>query len=311
MYTIREFPPDEYPAVVAVENAVWSDLPVTEAELRHTDSHQPPGFQRVVVETGGQIVASGAYGPTHQTGRFRINLAVHPDHQRHGIGTAWFDWTLSRLPDAKALIAITRDDQPGGPLLLDRQGFTLTVRQPHSRLDVAAFDPAPFAEVDAYIKEEAIMVQTLADLQATDPHWLQKWYGLHCLILKAAQSEEIPSLESFKAGMDHPGFRAAAVFVAVEEVSRHYVALSNLRHVPAAPDKLRSALTGVLPEYRHKGLATALRLRAIDYAREQGIAVIETGVNENNPMQRLNTRMGFTPVHTWLTYERAMLDEGM
>jgi GNAT superfamily N-acetyltransferase len=59
-------------------------------------------------------------------------------------------------------------------------------------------------------------------------------------------------------------------------------------------DALHQGFTGVLPSHRGRGIATALKLRAIAHARGLGVRAIHTRQHAGNaPMLHLNARLGF------------------
>jgi GNAT superfamily N-acetyltransferase len=61
---------------------------------------------------------------------------------------------------------------------------------------------------------------------------------------------------------------------------------------------LYTGFTGVLPTYRRRGIATALKVRALTYARGLLTStgehpLVRTGNEENNPMLQINLCLGF------------------
>jgi mycothiol synthase len=69
---------------------------------------------------------------------------------------------------------------------------------------------------------------------------------------------------------------------------------------------LRTGLTGVHKAYRRRGIATAMKMRAIEYASTlprsgQGLR-IQTGNAKENPMLTLNLQLGFVPQPAWFIY---------
>jgi GNAT superfamily N-acetyltransferase len=59
-------------------------------------------------------------------------------------------------------------------------------------------------------------------------------------------------------------------------------------------------LLGVRPAYRKQGIALALQLRGIAYAREHGHPVLKTCTAiQNVPMQALFNRLGFARDPEW------------
>ena len=70
------------------------------------------------------------------------------------------------------------------------------------------------------------------------------------------------------------------------------------------PELLEQGITGVRRAYRRMGLATALKLRTLDYAKAHGAKFIRTDNEENNPMYQLNLDLGFRPKPGFLVYEK-------
>lgn len=55
---------------------------------------------------------------------------------------------------------------------------------------------------------------------------------------------------------------------------------------------------------RRKGVATALKLKALLYAKERGLKVVQTDNEENNPMFQINLAFGFQPSPARLHYRK-------
>ena len=84
--------------------------------------------------------------------------------------------------------------------------------------------------------------------------------------------------------------------------------LSTLSKDLANPKRLWVGITGTLRSHRRKGIATALKLKTIQYAIDYGAEWIQTGNEENNPMYDLNVMLGFKPMPAWLEM-RKILEE--
>jgi GNAT superfamily N-acetyltransferase len=70
---------------------------------------------------------------------------------------------------------------------------------------------------------------------------------------------------------------------------------------------MTTGLTGVRRSARRQGIATALKVHAIEWSRQRGMRTIETGNEENNPMFDLNVRLGYKHVWDWVHYEKSLI----
>ena len=68
------------------------------------------------------------------------------------------------------------------------------------------------------------------------------------------------------------------------------------------PKKAWTENLGVIKEFRRIGLATALKIKAIESLLNKGITEIRTDNEENNPMYKINVALGFKPVPFSLDY---------
>ena len=73
----------------------------------------------------------------------------------------------------------------------------------------------------------------------------------------------------------------------------------------AGEDVLRILITGVLPEYRRRGIARLLKLRVHAWARANGYREIHTST-ANPAVVALNTALGYAIVASWGGYELAI-----
>jgi GNAT superfamily N-acetyltransferase len=107
--------------------------------------------------------------------------------------------------------------------------------------------------------------------------------------------------------IEDPMFLPDAYFVALD--GAEYVGMSNLWD-DRASDHLNTGLTGVKRSHRRRGIATALKVRAIAYAKANGHPLIKTG-NEvgNRPMLSINQRLGFVRQPDWITLKKVLREE--
>ena len=89
-------------------------------------------------------------------------------------------------------------------------------------------------------------------------------------------------------------------FVAVD--GDEYVGTSNLWLSPE-PDVLRTGLTAVRRAYRRRGIAFALKVRSLEFAKAHGYKRVQTENELNNRgMLAINDELGFVRNPAWVHY---------
>ena len=119
-HRIRLAEPEEYPAIVEVLNSAYpADEDKTEpAQMHFWDECLEPKYKsrRFVLEVDGRIAAYAHNRipvDIYHAEKFYMTLAVHPDHQNRGLGTALYQHIISLLQE-DGLLAI-RDATPTRP----------------------------------------------------------------------------------------------------------------------------------------------------------------------------------------------------
>lgn len=319
MFTIRPFDYSEqdYVAAVAIQNAVWPDQSETVAWWQHRDQIRNPQYfyQSLLVEAAGQVVAVGHMMETpwsYRPGKYALGIMVHPAYERRGIGAMLYDYIINALAKRplppNMLISNVREDKPQGIHFLQQRGFQQVMRSPISRLELANFDGSRFADVQAKVQAAGIEISTMAELAKIDPDHRHKIYELDWQCTLDEPLPDAPTKPSFedytKFFFESPNFIPEGCFIAVDQ--GEYVGLSNLFHNPGQPTVINTGFTAVLRTYRRRGIATALKLRAIAYAQQQGYQSIKTGNEENNPMLAINLTLGFVPQPAWLDFQKVI-----
>jgi GNAT superfamily N-acetyltransferase len=316
---IREFEGTEndYLAMVAVDRAVWPDQLITLAATKHRDESRDKAYflHRVMVEVEGQVVAvASAMEPhwSYRPGKYNLDISVLPAFEGRGIGSDVYEYLtrllFDRSPAPILFTAGSRDDKPQGVRFLEKRGYTQTMRWPQSMIDLSTFDPGPFqAKADA-VAASGIEIASLAELSERDPDWQRKVYDLDWAGIQDEPQPDTPTQMPFERYvttiLEAPEFMPQGFFIAVD--NGEYVGLSELTHNPDGNEILYTGFTCVLRSHRRRGVATALKLRALTYAQSLGTRTVKTGNEENNPMYQINLRLGFEPAPAWLAYEKAI-----
>jgi ribosomal protein S18 acetylase RimI-like enzyme len=288
------------------------------AELRAFDeSFEGSGhaLKRYVAETDGTIVgyAQLFHIPwLREPGRYWVALRMHPAHQRRGIGGRLYQHLLAELQGIGAAAALceVHETTPALAAYVERQAFHELFRSWPFYLDTRNFDPARFERATERAAARGIMITTLAREQERDSDWLPKLYDLHTTLTRdiplPGHPHPAPGLEWFRRyAAAAPLALPEAFFIAKD--GERYVGESFLHRVKGAPDELNQKATGVLHEYRGAGIALALKLETIVYARQQGYARIWTGVESNNPsMLAINRKLGFVRQPGLILFEKEL-----
>ena len=91
-----------------------------------------------------------------------------------------------------------------------------------------------------------------------------------------------------------------AAYIIAETDEEGFIGVSNL--TAGVDNTLHTGFTGVKRSWRRKGVATALKARAIAFARDYHTETILADNEENNPMYLLNLQLGFEPTWVWCNY---------
>ena len=82
-----------------------------------------------------------------------------------------------------------------------------------------------------------------------------------------------------------------------------YIGISNAKIIKKNyPKKAIIRMTGVLKKFRRKGIAKALKIKAIEKLKENGIEQLFTNNEESNPMCKINEDLGFQSEPNILLY---------
>ncbi len=319
-FAIRPFDGSDrdYQAIVDVWNAAFPDEPTDVQTRRHYDEHLQDGFlfERLIGEMDGFPVLNAFYGEdqwSHLPGKYRLGIHVVPECRRMGFGSAAYDYTWDRIKDRDPrptlLACYVREDDADSMRFVEKRGFRVAQRNQFSQLDVASFDEAPFQGVLERVDASDVRVRSFAELMREDPEALRKAYEAGWEFLQDVPFPEplqkMP-FEQYTAEVEGPWGMPESWFIAVD--GGRYVGITQLWRTPAQPKRLRTGLTGVARTHRRRGIATALKVRAISRAKEQGFELIRTDNEENNPMYLLNVRLGFKPIPSWLAYRNRLAE---
>jgi GNAT superfamily N-acetyltransferase len=315
-YMVREFTPQDYANLAHIHNANFPlRLRTADMFIEGDKSRNPKCRARRWVACQGELVVGfGAYDQDisdYHPQRFYIGVFVLPEYQRRGIGAALFEQVLAGLQafDPRVLRANAYSTQPDGLRFFEKRAFREVWRETPNQLDVTGFDPSPYAGLEQSLLHEGIEIKTLRDLQ-DDPTCNRRLYDLYWQIFDTLPHEEseVTHMEFddwVTAMLDESQVPFEAYFIALH--NDEYIGLKELYLDISNKSVLQGGLLGVLPAYRRRGIALALHLRAIAYARLNGYRLIKSSTGaEHSPMQSLFAKLGYVKLYDWYQMEKRL-----
>lgn len=317
--TIRPIRDEDFASIAEIATANFPDDRRTAAETR--DEYRRFDERRFAREwvaaegRDGRVVAYGFFSHlpwSFHPDKYHVYTAVHPSLHRRGIGTQVMGHLLSRLGGrgATRVKSWVREDHPHAVAFLRHRGFEEYARTFESRLAVAGVDLSPLAGAVRRAEGAGAVITTLKDELRRDPGCLPAVYQAHCALDISAPRDDpdLPRAPTYERFLEHeirtPRALADGFFLA--KMEDLYVGESALKRSEADPGVLWQQLTGVLHEYRGLGIATALKVRTVEYAQIMGYREIRTfNSSRNAPMLAINTKLGFVRQPAWVEVLRA------
>jgi len=312
---MREFDPIDYPRLLEIYNANYPDYARSIVEWRSRDEMvdrskyylQRYSFleRRAIVGFGEVSHVTDMFHPY----KFWINILVDPASQGRGIGSSVYERLTGELGRLNAIAAWagSKEDLPRLTGFYQKRGFAEKMKAWESRLDIRTMDPARFQDYSEKVLGQGITITNLAEERGRDRDSLRKLHEL-VQIISADMPSPSPftpiSYEQWEAfELKNPSLLPEGYMIAKD--GPKYVGLSTVWRLDQEPKGLVQGNTGVRREYRGRGIAVALKLKVIDFARRNGYEKMKTWNASNNaPMLAVNAKLGFKRGVGWITLEK-------
>ena len=173
--------------------------------------------------------------------------------------------------------------------MTSRRGQTLL------ELHVATVELSAFASLFERLAAAGVTFSTLRDRQRVDSRWLEQFTVLDNETRSASGDPQVPRTpDVMKVRLTELALEPDACFVARE--GERWIGYTVFDMTHSSAERLHQSWTGVLPAYRRRGIATALKLLTVGFARQHGYTFIETALRTSNvASQVMNRRLGFRP----------------
>jgi len=314
---VREFDPTDYPRLLEIYNANYPDYARSVGEWRIRDESVDRSkyyLQRYAFLESNAIVGFGEISHVadmFHAYKFWINILVDPPSQGRGIGSSIYERLNEELGELNAIAAWagSKEDLPRLTEFYQKRGFAEKMKAWESRLDVRTIDLTRFQEYSEKALKDGITFTNLAAERRKDQYALRKLHELVQLI-SADMPSPAPftpiSFEQWEAfELKNPSLLAEGYMIAKD--GARYVGLSTVWRLDREPRGLVQGNTGVRREYRGRGIAVALKLKVVDFARQNGYEKVKTWNASNNaPMLAVNTKLGFKRGVGWITLEKEL-----
>ncbi len=319
----------DYILMADMHNRIWPIEPLTPEIYAYFDNVRSKKylFQRLILEVDGQPVGYASYQEnywSYRPGKYNMSVDILPEHRNRGVGSYVYDQIMARLSaeeiPPRLIEADTQEDQEGGRRFLAKQGFDgPLMRWPLSKLDVQRFDASRFSRQTQGLADHGLRIYSYREVAQIDADYQERFYEMDWECTQDEPQPDAPTRITFdeyvKRVFTGPAYLADGCFVAVDvsRPDRRYAGLTQLYMDSGSLTHLGTGFTCVRRDYRRKGLAIALKVHAIEWAKAQGTKSILTGNEEHNPMYQINLKLGYEPQPAGLHYHKvidpAILDE--
>lgn len=310
---IRRSTPNDFPRIVEIINSQEREPTTMESFLR-SESMRPadmPHFRLVAENEEGVLVGTGAgfHAPEQPEGVYGARVRVDRPYRRQGVATQIYrqleDWAVGQ--GARRIESTVREGDDDAMTWIESIGWKKEHHLFESTLDLTTWEaPAELAEVLRKAEASGIRFTHLSD-EVQGEELFRRYYDFIGVMMKDVPVFGERPMIAFdlwkKYVTGDPHFDPANVMLAVD--GDKWVALCDLQIMESGG--AYHGLTSVDREYRGRGLSSAIKVYALQYAKAKGIPYVRTNNHSaNERMLAVNRKFGYTPAPGFYTVAKTL-----
>ncbi|HEY7348478.1 MAG TPA: GNAT family N-acetyltransferase [Ktedonobacterales bacterium] len=314
-FVLRPFIEEYSEAVLAIAHAaIPYDPEGNQRWLRERKQIDEQLFRRrhyVVVDTDTHDIVG--YGAIEQQGsdppqRLRLYLIVLPGYLRSGVGRALYGRLMSDVETLKVSSLWMQEYQQDTELLgfVQERGFVQTSLIRELRLTLAKANITQMVSIVDRVAARGIIISSLEEERLRSRNIARRLHDLYNAVLDDVYTPL--TFQDFVQRLDRPRIMPQGFFIARKD--DRLIGLSALAYIEGDPEQALQHWTGVLPDFRRQGIATALRLCTIDAALRLGYKTLTTFTNHSEPITlALNEKLGFHRLFAYVILEKTVQNQ--
>lgn len=317
--SLRPFKTSDFEDIARIVLSKDPSAHVSGPMLRLAEETTGPEYRRfrIIAQDEHRIVGFAEYKQPpwmYNPNNYWITIGLDADYEGRGLEEEFYEQLINKLAPLNPVYLFSTALETNIRLNthLKEWGFTEVNRRWPSVLDLRSFSEEPFVGSLDSARTRGVYFKTLEEFRQADSKYLDKMYQLEC-----ETSKDIPRAEPFSItrqifedlilkspNMLFDGYYLAVVKQGAEE---RIVGVSNLESIDHKLDSYGIDITAVHRDFRRTGVATALKLLCIRYAKAKGIHFLQT-TNDflNQPILKLNEKMGFRKSAARIEYRKVM-----
>ena len=265
----------------------------------------------------GVLYYSQGRSENSKTAFYTLNL--DPDYNNQGFRKLLFDKLLIEVKAFNCnLVHTSIYEHPNyseHKKLLVKEGFKLVQTNREYSCDIRKIDIKKYRNLIRKLEKNGIKFydskEEMVNNHKKFPNHFKKLENLEWLLEKdipipdGIKHTRMPFDHWQKVCLDFYNNSYGVDIVAVK--NKEYIGSTYLEVYPKAePHKAWTGHLGVVRKFRRQGIATALKIKAIEKLLHKGVTEVRTDNEENNPMYKINIELGFEPVPFSYDYSKEL-----